>query len=75
MEMYHLSRRYMNCRVRIHTCDGRCYEGVIEGVDRNNVYLRTSGGVRTSGQVNISQWFGAGLLGLSLFTLLAIALI
>ncbi|MFC6550586.1 hypothetical protein ACFQBN_28470 [Cohnella cellulosilytica] len=48
-------------------------------VDRNNVYLRTSGGVRISG------WFGPGfgygpgfggdILALSLFTLLAIALI
>ncbi|MBP1993646.1 hypothetical protein [Paenibacillus eucommiae] len=71
-EMYDLCMRHVNCRVRIHTCCG-CFEGVIESVDRNNVYLRTSGGVRTS------AWFGFGprndILTLSLFTLLAIALI
>lgn len=74
-EMYHLSRRYMNCKVRIHTRDGRCYEGYIMNVDSNNVYLRTTGGVRTSGKAYTSQWFGGGILALSLFTLLAIALI
>lgn len=68
-EMYHFSRRNMNCRVRVHTHNGQCFEGVIENVDRNNLYLRTSDGVR------ISAWFGAGLLTLSLFSLLAIALI
>ncbi|NIK75253.1 small nuclear ribonucleoprotein (snRNP)-like protein [Paenibacillus castaneae] len=75
MEMYHLSRRYMNRRVRIHDCYGRCYEGEIVGVDSNNVYLQMSGGVRTSGKAQISGWSGAGILTLSLFTLLAIALI
>jgi hypothetical protein len=65
--------KYMNCRVRVHTRCGDCYEGVIVNVDNNNVYLKTSGGVRTS------AWFGFGprsdILALSLFTLLAIALI
>ncbi|BBI35149.1 hypothetical protein KCTCHS21_45480 [Cohnella abietis] len=74
MEMYHLCRKHINCRVRIHTCDGRCYEGVIVNVDDHHVFLRTSGGVR------VSAWgFGFGprdeILTLSLFTLLAIALI
>lgn len=74
-EMFHLSRRYMNRRVRIHDCYGRCHEGVIVGLDSNNVYLQSSGGVRTSGKAQISGWFGSGILALSLFTLLAIALI
>ncbi len=80
-EMYHLCRRHINCRVRLHTRCG-CYEGVIVNVDRDNVYLRTSGGVRISGKAQISGWFGPGfgfgseeILTLSLFTLLAIALI
>jgi hypothetical protein len=72
-EMYHLCMRHMNRKVRIHNCYGQCYEGVIVNVDSNNVYLQTSGGVR------ISAWFGFGprnnILTLSLFTLLAIALI
>lgn len=78
-EMYDVCRRHMNCRVRVHTRCGECYDGVIVNVDRNNVYLKTSGGVRISG------WFGPGfgygpgfggdILALSLFTLLAIALI
>lgn len=75
-EMYYLSRKHMNRRVRIHNCYGQCFEGVICGVDNNNVYLRTSGRVRTSGKAQISQWwFGDDILTLSLFTLLAIALI
>ncbi len=81
-EMYHLCRRHINCRVRVHTRCG-CYEGVIVNVDSENVYLRTSGGARISGKAQISGWFGPGfgpgygadILTLSLFTLLAIALI
>jgi hypothetical protein len=72
-EMYHICSRHMNCKVRIHTCYGDSYEGVIVNVDSDNVYLQTSGEVRTS------AWFGFGarnsILTLSLFTLLAIALI
>ncbi|MFC4302530.1 hypothetical protein [Cohnella boryungensis] len=71
-QMYHICKQHMNRRVRIHTRCG-CFEGVICHVDRDNVYLRTSGDVRISG------WFGFGgasdILTLSLFTLLAIALI
>jgi len=56
---------------------------VIVNVDSENVYLRTSGGARISGKAQISGWFGPGfgpgygadILTLSLFTLLAIALI
>ncbi len=78
-EMYHLCRQHLNRNVRVHT---RCgvYEGVVVDVDRENVYLRTSGGLR------LSAWNGPGpgygyrgwgfdVLALSLFTLLAIALI
>jgi hypothetical protein len=72
-EMYNLCMRHVNCRVRLHTRYGQIYEGVIVDVDRENVYLRTSDGVR------ISAWYGFGpnndILTLSLFTLLAIALI
>ncbi|MNE56629.1 hypothetical protein D3C80_1515520 [compost metagenome] len=76
-DMYYFSMRHMNRKVRVHTCDGRCYEGYIAGVDNQNIYLQTNGGVRTSGKAYTSQWlgFGGGLLTLSLFTLLAIALI
>jgi small nuclear ribonucleoprotein (snRNP)-like protein len=79
-DMYHLCASHMNRRVRIHTRDGECHEGVIVHVDCNNVYLRTSGGVRTSGKATTSAWgwgFGSAneILTLSLFTLLAIALI
>lgn len=70
-EMYHHCHRHMNRRVRVHDYFGRSYEGVIVNVDCDNVYLQTSGGVRTS------AWFGPrnDILILSLFTLLAIALI
>ena len=76
-EMYHLCRKHMNCHVRVHT---RCgvYEGVIVNVDRDNVYLRTSGGLRLSawapGGYGYRGW-GFDVLALSLFTLLAITLI
>ncbi|MCD9021309.1 hypothetical protein [Cohnella silvisoli] len=73
-EMYQLCTKHMNRRVRIQTRCGECYEGVLVNVDRNNVYLRTSGDLRISGW----GWgFGAAndILILSLFTLLAIALI
>ena len=71
-EMYDACRRHMNCKVRIHTRCG-CYEGVIVNVDKNNVYLQTSGGVRTSAWLGYG--YGFDILALSLFTLLAIALI
>ncbi|RXZ80288.1 hypothetical protein EBB07_19180 [Paenibacillaceae bacterium] len=76
-EMYHLCMRHLNHRVRIHNCYGQCFEGVVVNVDRNNVYLQTPGGVRTLGKAHTSAWFGPSndILTLSLFTLLAIALI
>jgi hypothetical protein len=71
-EMYHFCRRNMNCRVRVQTRDGKCFEGVIVNVDNDNVYFRRSDGVRTS-------WygfgFGGGLFALSLLALFAIFLI
>jgi hypothetical protein len=84
-EMYHLCKSHMNRRVRLHTRCG-CYEGVIVNVDRDNVYLRMSDGLRLSGKAKTSAWLGYGgygygygagfdILALSLFTLLAIALI
>jgi hypothetical protein len=80
-EMYHLCRSHMNRKVRIHTRCGECYEGVIVNVDWDNVYLRTSGPVQTLGKAKTSAWLGYGfgyggeILTLSLFTLLALALI
>ncbi|MBC8081290.1 MAG: hypothetical protein H7X86_13170 [Gorillibacterium sp.] len=77
--MYQRCMGLMNCSVRVHTCSGQCYEGVIVNVDRDNIYLRPSGGARISGKAQTSAWFGygaaEGILTLSLFTLLAIALI
>lgn len=77
-DMYQLCRSHMNRRVRLQTRCGT-YEGTIVDVDRENVYLRTSGGLR------LSAWFPGGgygyggygfdVLALSLFTLLAIFLI
>ncbi|QJD84218.1 hypothetical protein [Cohnella herbarum] len=80
-EMYHLCCSHMNRRVRIHTRCGECHEGVIVGVDWDHVYLRpSSGNVQTLGKAKTSAWFGGygyggDILALSLFTLLAIALI
>ncbi|WEK54836.1 MAG: hypothetical protein P0Y55_01795 [Candidatus Cohnella colombiensis] len=82
MEMYHQCMQHMNRRVRIHTRDGCCYEGMIVNVDDHHVYLQPTGDVRTLGKVHTSAWRwgfgffpGGGILALSLFTLLAIALI
>jgi hypothetical protein len=54
--------------------DGRQYEGTITDVDRHNVYLKTeqNGRVQTSA---FYPYYGNQVLTLSLFTLLAIALI
>ncbi|WP_372630398.1 hypothetical protein [Cohnella sp.] len=79
MDMYQACRQHMNRRVRIQTRCGECYEGVIVNVDRDNVYLRTSGDARISGWFGpgfgFGPGYGFGLLTLSLFTLLAIFLI
>lgn len=75
-EWYQVCRRHMNRRVRVHTRNG-VFEGTIVNVDRENLYLRTSGDLRISGWYGPGYGFGYGfdVLALSLFTLLAIALI
>jgi hypothetical protein len=75
VEAYYNCLRCKNKRVRILTRDGRQHEGVITDVDRHNVYLRTD-----NGSVHTSAFWGNSfasnqILTLSLFTLLAIALI
>lgn len=75
MEAYYNCLRCVNRRVRILTIHGEQHEGVITNVDRNNVYLRTG----SRGNVQTSAFFPHSgtneILTLSLFTLLAIALI
>ncbi|MNE12278.1 hypothetical protein D3C76_100070 [compost metagenome] len=77
-----MNEAYYNCmclknrNVRILTRDGRQYRGTIVDVDRNNVYLRPMyrGTAQTS--AFFPNPFAANdILTLSLFTLLAIALI
>ncbi|WP_314586061.1 hypothetical protein [Paenibacillus terrigena] len=80
MEAYYGCLRCVNRRVRLLTSDGIWHEGTIEKVDRNHVHLRTEGrkDARTSG-FGFGGFggfgFGDEILTLSLFTLLAIALI
>jgi small nuclear ribonucleoprotein (snRNP)-like protein len=78
-EVYYNCLRCKNKKVRILTMDGNQYEGVIMDVDRNNVYLKTErkgkGKVKTSAFYPYGGGFGNEILTLSLFTLLAIALI
>ncbi|MEK3748438.1 hypothetical protein NYE25_09340 [Paenibacillus sp. FSL E2-8871] len=75
MEAYYNCLRCKDRRVRILTRDGRTHEGVITDVDRYNVYLRTdNGSVHTSAFWG-NSFAGNQILTLSLFTLLAIALI
>jgi hypothetical protein len=73
-EAYYNCIRCKNQRVRIMTVDRKHYVGTIVDVDYNNVYIRPDNGC-----ANISAFYpggyGAGILTLSLFTLLAIALI
>ncbi|MNJ39166.1 hypothetical protein D3C77_340310 [compost metagenome] len=75
MEVYYNCLHCKNKRVRILTRDGRQYMGTVVDVDYNNVYLRPDGRdiVRTS--AFFPGFFGNEILTLSLFTLLAIALI
>jgi hypothetical protein len=76
VEAYYNCLRCKDRRVRILTRDGRQHQGVITDVDRYNVYLRTD-----NGSVHTSAFYGNPfaannqILTLSLFTLLAIALI
>lgn len=75
MDAYYNCLRCKNKKVRILTIHGQQYEGVITDVDANNVYLRTE----RNGQIKTSAFYPYGygnqILTLSLFTLLAIALI
>jgi small nuclear ribonucleoprotein (snRNP)-like protein len=85
-EIYHTCNSCLNRKVSIHTVYGQWYEGVIVGVDQQNVYLDTSG-TTSYGEATISKkkaktsafGFGFGgrqtILTLALFDLLAIALI
>jgi len=77
VDAYYNCLRCMNKKVRILTVNGQQYEGVIVDVDQNNVYLRTesNGKVKTSAFYPGYGYYGNPLLTLSLFTLLAIALI
>ncbi|NUU61452.1 hypothetical protein [Paenibacillus agri] len=76
MEAYHNCLRCMNRRVRILTVDGQRHEGVIVNVDRNNVYLKSDGADRVQTSAFFGNPFAANdILVLSLFTLLAIALV
>ncbi|MNN81976.1 hypothetical protein D3C81_1988590 [compost metagenome] len=75
MDAYCSCLRYMNKRVRIYTIDGNRYEGVIVDVDRNNVYLRMDRKGTVSTSAFFPSPFANDILTLSLFTLLAIALI
>lgn len=84
-EAYYNCMRLKNRKVRIMTRDMKHYRGTIVDVDYNNVYLRPEGGgpVQTSafypgpyGPGGYGPgWYGNDILTLSLFTLLAIALI
>ncbi|GGF80507.1 hypothetical protein GCM10010912_27020 [Paenibacillus albidus] len=77
MEAYYNCLRCKDKKVRILTVDGRQHEGVIVDVDRHHVYLKTEGRgrVQTSAFYPYANPYGNQILTLSLFTLLAIALI
>lgn len=75
-EAYYNCLRCKNRKVQILTVDGKKYRGTVVDVDRQNVYLRPD--KDTANTSAFYPWgFGAGgdILTLSLFTLLAIALI
>ncbi|WP_410510968.1 hypothetical protein PaeBR_12640 [Paenibacillus sp. BR2-3] len=77
MEAYYNCLHCKNKKVRILTVDGKQYEGVVMDVDLNNVYLKTEQKrtVQTSAFYPYPYPYGNQILTLSLFTLLAIALI
>ncbi|BCG59362.1 LSM domain-containing protein [Paenibacillus sp. URB8-2] len=78
MEAYYNCLRCKGRKVRIMTRDGKEYRGTIKDVDMHNVYLEPErGGVRTSGYYPYPYPYGYvnPIITLSLFTLLAIALI
>ena len=73
-EAYYNCLRCKNRRVRLLTTDGKQYVGTIVDVDYNNVYLRPDRGVVKTSAFYPNP-YAADILTLSLFTLLAIALI
>ncbi|RUT28649.1 hypothetical protein EJP77_16750 [Paenibacillus zeisoli] len=77
MEAYYNCLQCMNKKVRILTVDGQHYQGTIVDVDPENVYLRPEDGgpIRTSAFSPYNYGYANDILTLSLFTLLAIALI
>ncbi|NWL87638.1 MULTISPECIES: hypothetical protein [unclassified Paenibacillus] len=75
MEAYYNCMRCKNKRVRILTVDRQHYVGTIVDVDYNNVYLRVDRGCEVKTSAFYPGAYGADILTLSLFTLLAIALI
>ncbi len=75
MDAYYNCLNCMNKKVRILTIDGKQYEGTITDVDRKNVYLKTEWNGRVQTSAFYPYGYGDQILTLSLFTLLAIALI
>lgn len=75
-EAYYNCLKCKNRKVRILTKDGKEHRGTIVDVDRQNVYLRPeSGDATTSAFYPYGGFYGNAIIPLSLFTLLAIALI
>jgi len=75
MEAYYNCLRCKNRRVRILTVDRQHYVGTIVDVDYNNVYLRVDNDRQVTTSAFYSGTSGADIITLSLFVLLAIALI
>lgn len=74
-EAYYNCLRCKNRRVRLLTTDGKQYVGTIVDVDYNNVYLQPDKGYVVKTSAFYPNPYAANILTLSLFTLLAIALI
>ena|ERR1700730_7233803 len=53
-EIYHTCNSCLNRKVSVHTVLGQRHEGVIVGVDEQNVYLNTSG-TTSYGEATISN--------------------
>jgi hypothetical protein len=78
---YQVCSRYKGRNVRIVTRDGKVYEGIIEHVDQQKVYLRQMGGRPGLGGYGYGFWgpgfgYGRGLLlgvGLGAIGTLALA--
>ncbi|AKG34916.1 LSM domain-containing protein [Paenibacillus durus] len=80
MEAYYNCMRCKGRKVRVLTRDGREYRGVIKDVDRHCVYLEPERGCVRTSSYPYGYGYGYGfsssdIITLSLFTLLAIALI